>query len=196
MFWVEFKELSVCWQECASSPGLISHIQGVLSKGLVGEGVQLHREEKVFLVPGTGAEIRQVLGKKSRGMIFLYDKNGSRCQRARNWSHYPEGRETRIERWRAFISLFSSSETKRSAVVLGLQKCRALFGGFFKGCSLINGAFSWLIGRRTGLLREDLCWERKQCFKVFLCKTIVGYVYIQVIKGELYQNYWFIYFLL
>lgn len=46
----------------------------MLSKGLVGEGVQLHREEKVFLVPGTGAEIRQVLGKKSRGMIFYMIK--------------------------------------------------------------------------------------------------------------------------
>lgn len=61
---------------------------------------------------------------------FLYDKNGSRWQRAGSWSHYPEGRETRIERWKVFISLFSLSESKRQAVVLGLLKC-CLFGGVF-----------------------------------------------------------------
>lgn len=38
---------------------------------------------------------------------FLYDKNGSGWQRARNWSHYPEGRETKIERWKVFISLLT-----------------------------------------------------------------------------------------
>lgn len=36
------------------------------------ERVCSYTEEKVFLVPGTGAEIRQFLGKKSRGMIFVW----------------------------------------------------------------------------------------------------------------------------
>lgn len=52
-------------------PNFFHTSRGVLSKGLLGEAVQLHTEEKLFLVPGTGAEIRQILGKKSRGMIVL-----------------------------------------------------------------------------------------------------------------------------
>lgn len=36
--------------------------------------MQLHITEDLFLVPGIAAEIRQVIGKKSRGMIFLYDR--------------------------------------------------------------------------------------------------------------------------
>lgn len=44
---------------------------GVLNKGLVGEGMQLHITEDLFLASGIAAEIRQVIGKKSRGMIFI-----------------------------------------------------------------------------------------------------------------------------
>lgn len=43
----------------------------MLSKGLVGEGVQLHVTKDLFLVPGIAAEIRQVIGKKSRRKIFI-----------------------------------------------------------------------------------------------------------------------------
>lgn len=47
-----------CCQGFASSQNLFHTSRGVLSKCLVGEGVQPHREENVFLVPGTGTEIR------------------------------------------------------------------------------------------------------------------------------------------
>lgn len=50
---------------------LIRTSSGVLNQGLVGEGVQLHMTEDLFLVPGIADEIRQVIGKKSRGMIFI-----------------------------------------------------------------------------------------------------------------------------
>lgn len=64
---------SKCAGRSVSLPQNLFHTsRGVLSRGLVGgEGVQLPREEKVFLVPGTGAEIRQIIGMKSRGMIFV-----------------------------------------------------------------------------------------------------------------------------
>lgn len=47
-----------CCQGFASSQNLFHTSRGVLSKCLVGEGVQPHRQENVFLVPGTGTEIR------------------------------------------------------------------------------------------------------------------------------------------
>lgn len=63
---------SECADRSVPLPQNLFHTsRGVQSKGLVGEDVQLHREEKVFLVPDTGAEIRQFLGKTSRGMIFV-----------------------------------------------------------------------------------------------------------------------------
>ena len=44
---------------------------GVLNRGLVGESVQLRLRKALFLVPGIAADIGQVIGKKSRGMIFI-----------------------------------------------------------------------------------------------------------------------------
>lgn len=83
---------------------------------------------------------------------FLCDKNGSRWQRVRNWSHYPEGRETRIERWKVFISVLFISNWKVCSGAWPAQ-VPGLFGGVLK-------AAAWSVALVPDCQEAGLgCWE-------------------------------------